>query len=54
MSSKRQSIEEKRRERKSIEKKRKEKEKLQVSLQIKKGSQYFERTKTFQLQNLFT
>jgi hypothetical protein len=43
----------KKRETKSIEK-RKEKEKLQESLQIKSGSQYFERRKTFQLQNLFT
>jgi hypothetical protein len=51
-SSKRWSIE-KERETKSIEK-RKEKEKLQESLQIKSGSQYFERRKTFQLQNLFT
>jgi hypothetical protein len=34
-------------------KKRKEKEKLQESLQIKRGSQYFERRKTFQLQSLF-
>jgi hypothetical protein len=36
------------RERESIEKKeREEKEKLQESLQIKWGSQYFERRKTF-------
>jgi hypothetical protein len=42
----------KKRKRKSI-KKRKEKEKLQESLQIKKGSQFFERRKAFQLQNLF-
>jgi hypothetical protein len=42
----------KKRERKSIEKKRgRKKENLQESLQIKKGSQYFERRKTFQLQN---
>jgi hypothetical protein len=34
-------------------KKRKEKEKLQESLQIKRGSQYFERRKIFQLQSLF-
>jgi hypothetical protein len=39
---------------KKREKKTKEKEKLQESLQIKMGSQYFERKKTFQLQNLFT
>jgi hypothetical protein len=40
---------------KSIEKKRgRKKEKVQESLQIKLGSQYFERRKTFQLQNLFT
>jgi hypothetical protein len=35
-------------------KKRKEKEKLQESLQIKRGGQYIERRKIFQLQNLFT
>jgi hypothetical protein len=52
-SSKRWSIEERERER-VLEKKRKEKEKLQGSLQIKKESQYFERRKTFQLQNLLT
>jgi hypothetical protein len=40
----------KERERKSIVKKeRKKKEKLQESLQIKRGSQYFDRRKTFQL-----
>jgi hypothetical protein len=43
----------KKREKKSIEKKGKEKEKLQESPQIKRGSQYFERRKIFQLQNLF-
>jgi hypothetical protein len=46
---------ERERERESIEeKKRKEKEKLQESLQIKRGSQYFERRKIFEVQNLFT
>jgi hypothetical protein len=50
-SSKRWSIE---KERESIENKRKKKENLQESLQIKWGSQYFERRKTSQLQNLFT
>jgi hypothetical protein len=49
-SPKRQSIEKRE---KSI-KKRKKKEKLRESLQIKRGSQYFERRKTFQLQNPFT
>jgi hypothetical protein len=44
----------KERERESIEKKGNEKEKLQESLQIKRESQYFERRKTFQLQNLLT
>jgi hypothetical protein len=56
-SSKRQSIEKNREnERENVlkKKKRKEKGKLQESLQIKRGSQYFERIKTFQLQNLFT
>jgi hypothetical protein len=37
------------RERKRKKKEKKEKEKLQESLQIKKGSQYFERRKTLQL-----
>jgi hypothetical protein len=41
------------REKKSI-KKEEGKEKLQESLQIKWGSQYFERRKISQLQNLFT
>jgi hypothetical protein len=41
----------KERERKKNEKK--EKEKLQESLQIKRGSQYFERRKTLQLQTPF-
>jgi hypothetical protein len=50
--SKRRSIE--KRERKKYWKKEREKEKLQESLQIKRGSQYFERRKTFQLQNPFT
>jgi hypothetical protein len=52
-SSKRWSIEE--RERESIKKigKKKEKEKLQEYLQIKRGTQYFERRKTLQLQNPF-
>jgi hypothetical protein len=49
--SKRRSIE--KRERKSIQKKEREKEKLQESLQIKRGSQYFERRKILQLQNPF-
>jgi hypothetical protein len=44
----------KKRERKSIEKRERKKEKLQESLQIKRGSQYFERRKIFQPQNLFT
>jgi hypothetical protein len=44
----------KEREREILKKERKEKEKLQGSLQIKWGSQYFERIKTFQLQNIFT
>jgi hypothetical protein len=35
-------------------KKRNKKEKLQESLQIKRGSQYFERRKAFQLQNIST
>jgi hypothetical protein len=49
-SSKRRSIErEREREREKLFKKRKEKEKLQESLQIKRGSQYFERRKTFKL-----
>jgi hypothetical protein len=39
---------------KVLKKERKEKEKLQESLQIKWGSQYFERRKTFQHHNLFT
>jgi hypothetical protein len=61
-SSKRRSIERKgreiilkERERKKSkkEKKEKEKEKLQESLQIERGSQYFERRKILQLQNLF-
>jgi hypothetical protein len=38
---------------KSIEEKMKEKEKLLESPQIKRGNQYFERRKTFHLQNLF-
>jgi hypothetical protein len=41
------------RERERIGKKWKEK-KLKESLQIKRGSQYFERRKAFQLQNIFT
>jgi hypothetical protein len=57
--SKRWSIEKK--ERKSIEKKRDKKKekgkerkrKLQESLQMKRGSQYFKRRKTLQLQNPF-
>jgi hypothetical protein len=40
------------RDRKSIEKRGRKKEKLQESLQIKWGSQFFERRKIFQLQNL--
>jgi hypothetical protein len=52
-SSKRWSIE-KRERGESIEKKRKEKEKHQEPLQIKWRSQYFERRKTSQLQNMFT
>jgi hypothetical protein len=51
-SSKRQSIKKGEKEQ-VLKKERKEKEKLQESLQIKWGSQYFERRKTFQLQNLF-
>jgi hypothetical protein len=47
------SIEKREREKKSI-KKEEGKEKLQESLQIKWGSQYFERRKISQLQNLFT
>jgi hypothetical protein len=39
--------------RKYIEKEEREKEKLQESLRIKKGSQYFERRKTLQLQYPF-
>jgi hypothetical protein len=42
------------RERERERKEKKEKEKLQESLQLKRGSQYFERRKIFQLQNLFT
>jgi hypothetical protein len=41
------------REREKIGKKWKEK-KLKESPQIKRGSQYFERRKAFQLQNIFT
>jgi hypothetical protein len=41
------------REREKMYWKKEERKKLQKSLQIKRGSQYFERTKTFQLQNLF-
>jgi hypothetical protein len=41
------------RERKRKKKEKKEKEKLHGSLQIKRGSQYFERRKIFQLQNPF-
>jgi hypothetical protein len=52
--SKRQSIEKEREREKRYWKKEEGKEKLQVSLQIKWGSQYFERRKTSQLQNLFT
>jgi hypothetical protein len=49
-SSKGQSIEKREREREVLKKKKmKEKEKLQESLQIKRGSQYFERRKIFQL-----
>jgi hypothetical protein len=51
-SSKRPSIEKKKREK--VLKKEEGKEKLQESLQIKRGSQYFERRKTFQLQIFFT
>jgi hypothetical protein len=51
-SSKRWSIE--KRERENIEQNEEGKEKLQESLQIKRGSQYFERGKIYQLQNLFT
>jgi hypothetical protein len=51
-SSKRRSIEKRERE-KSIEKRGRKKEKLQKSLQIKRGSQYFERRKILQLQNPF-
>jgi hypothetical protein len=47
-------LKEREREREILKKERKEKEKLQGSLQIKWGSQYFERIKTFQLQNIFT
>jgi hypothetical protein len=43
----------KKREKKVLKKER-EKEKLQEYLQVKRGSQYFERRQTFQLQNLFT
>jgi hypothetical protein len=39
----------KKRERNSIEEKEEGKEKLQESLEIKRGSQYFERRKTSQL-----
>jgi hypothetical protein len=48
-------MEHRKKERKSIEKieKKEEKEKLQESLQRKRGSQYFERRKTLQLQNPF-
>jgi hypothetical protein len=42
------------RERENIEQNEEGKEKLQESLQIKRGSQYFERGKIYQLQNLFT
>jgi hypothetical protein len=51
--SKRRSIE--KTERKKLEKreKKKEKEKLQEYLHIKRGSQYFKRRKTLQLQNPF-
>jgi hypothetical protein len=49
-SSKRQHRKERERERE----REKGKEKLQESLQLKRGSQYFERRKIFQLQNLFT
>jgi hypothetical protein len=51
--SKRRSIE--KRERKNIEKRDREKErkKFQESLQMKRGSQYFERRKILQLQNPF-
>jgi hypothetical protein len=55
-SSKRQSIEKRERERereKSIQK-RGRKKKSSKTLQIKRESQYFERIKTFQLENLFT
>jgi hypothetical protein len=58
-SSKRWSIEKKerkgieKRERKRKKKEKKEKEKLQESLQIERGSQYFERRKTLQRQNPF-
>jgi hypothetical protein len=43
----------KKREREKERKRKREKEKLQESLQIKRGSQYFERRKTLQLQNPF-
>jgi hypothetical protein len=58
-SSKRRSIERKRekvlkkRERNKEKEKEGKKEKLQVSFQIKRGSQYFEWRKTLQLQNPF-
>jgi hypothetical protein len=52
-SSKRRSIE-KERERENVLKKDEGKEKLQESLQIKRESQYFERRKISQLQNIFT
>jgi hypothetical protein len=41
-------------EREKVLKKGERKEKLQESPQIKRGDQYFERRKIFQLQNLFT
>jgi hypothetical protein len=40
-------------EREKVLKKEEEKKKSSKTLQIKSGSQYFERRKTFQLQNLF-
>jgi hypothetical protein len=58
-SSKRRSIEKrerkvlKKRERERKKKEKEKKEKLQESLQVKRGSPYFERRKTLQLQNPF-
>jgi hypothetical protein len=52
-SSKRRSIKKREKVLKKEGEKKKEKEKLQESLQIKRGSQYFERRTTLQLQNPF-